>query len=346
MPGEHALILDPKSLAVVGIIDESYTDFEYTRRWRAVDTFQLTINREKLNASELRKGRLIYAPEDEIPFLIETVETDRGGTNDDIVVSGRSVEGIAFDGRLVVPPRGRAHDVYGRKRRVKVEAAMKYYVRKHAVRPKPAKRRIPHLVIAANQGRGKKVRGWGRYQPVLDMLIDLGTEAPMGWEVTMDLAAGQYVFDVIPGTDRRTSVFFDFAWETLEEWRETVSDVERRTVAYVGGQGKGKRRLVKAVWFKAQPKHFERREAFVEAQDVPRRKVKRLRKRGKKFLRQNRSETSIDATIHQFGSFQYRTHWDLGDIVLVGNRERNVSYTTRIEEVKVTPSSVEVSVDA
>lgn len=338
------LLLNPKTLAVVGVL-EGFERLEWVRRWRAVDTFELEINSQVQYATDLVKGRIVLVPEDDIPFLIEEVESVYGGHTDRITVSGRSLEGIALDGRLVIPRRGRKNDSSGRKKNTRVETAMKYFVRRHAgAKNKRAKRRIPNLHIKTDRGRGIKVRGVGRYQSILEVLEDLGAEANMGWEITTDLAAGKHYFDVIKGRDLTDKVYFDFGFDTLEEWTETVSDIERRTVVYVGGAGKGKKRLVKNYWLGGtQPKHLNRREGWLNASDVPRKKKKRLRRRGKKFLRRNRTETSVDSVINQFGSFEYREDWDLGDIVRIGSKARGVSYSSRIEEIRVTPQSVEVT---
>src|SRR5262249_19810879 len=61
-----------------------------------------------------------------------------------------------------------------------------------------------------------------------------------------------------------------------------------------------------------------------------------LEARGDATLAALTDAVALEATVHQFGSFRYREHWDLGDIVLVRNEERGVEYAARVVEVEVT----------
>lgn len=344
MVAENVLILDPDTLAPIAPIDESYSSFEYVRRWLAVDTFEMVINRKKLWADELVKGRLIYVPDDNISFIIEEVEAEQDGLKDDLTVTGRAVAGMAFDERLIVVRRGRKWDKFGRRGDKPVENVMKHYVGKHVVNPRLSKRIVPNFGIATWQGRGDDTRGWGRYQTVLKMLMELGDETDMGWDVTTDLVTGLHTFDVVPGIDRTASVYFDFAFETLEGWTERTSDVGVKTLAYVASQGKVQKRRVMRVWRNGggavEPSGLDRREIFLDT-DIPKKRKKRMRRKGKRVLRKKRTDVQLDADLHLFGSFQYRTHWNVGDLVTVGNKARGVTYETRIQEVRVTPRGAE-----
>lgn len=330
----RAYVLDPTTRAVLGLVDQSWQKLSYTRRYYGMDTFLMTINRSRLWASELQKGRLLYLPDEgDRLFLIEQIQSTAEGSvaNDNMVVAGRSLEGIAMAERLVEPGAGLSHD---EQVAVKAETAMKYYVKKHAGVDAIAARQVPALLTGADLVRGITVTTAGRYQTVFDMVKEIGLLAGMGWEITYEPIGDDYVFEVLVGTDRSASVFFDFAFETLEKWDEIDSLIDSKTVAVVAGQGEGAAREIQKRWSGAEPTGFARREAFLDARDIDAGDTVILQARGDSFLAASKGEKRLEAGIHQYGSFRYDEHWFLGDLVLIRNEERGISYSARIVEVE------------
>lgn len=332
----RAYVLDPSTRAVLGLIDQSWTKLSYTRRYIGMDTFSMTIQRQRLWASELQVGRLLYLPDEgNRLFLIEQIMSVAEGStlNDEMTVAGRSIEGIAMAERLVIPAPASAYD---RQSSVPVETAIKHYVENHAGPSASADRQVPGLNVVASAGLGATVTVAGRYQTVLDLCVQIGLLDQMGWEILYNPTTDEYDFDVIVGTDRSASVFFDFAFETLEKWEELASLVDSKTFAVVAGQGEGASRdVVERYSGGVSPTGFDRREAFIDARDIELGATSELTARGDAFLAAAAPETSLEATIHQYGSFRYLTHWDLGDVVLVRNEERGLSYSARVMEVTV-----------
>lgn len=331
----RAYVLDGSTLAIVGLVDQSWEKLKYTRRYFGMDTFEMSINRSRLYASELQKGRLLYLPDEgDRVFLIEQIQSTQEGStaNDEMLVSGRSMEGIAMAERLVEPDPGQAYD---KQTAQPAETAIKHYVRKHAADLAGVNRQIPNLVVAADAATGDSVTVSGRYQYVFDVVREIGLATGIGWEILLDPALGQFVFDIITGVDRSASVFFDFAFETLEKWEELDSILESKTVAVVAGQGEGAaREIVKRYPGGIEPTGMDRREVFLDARDVEVGDTATLDTRGDSYLEAASAETRLEATIHQYGSFRYGTHWDMGDLVLIRNEERGISYTARVVEVE------------
>ena len=330
----RAYVLDPVTRATLGLVDQSWERLSYTRRYVAMDTFELVINRTRLWASELAKNRLLYLPDEgDLVFLIEQIASVAEGStrNDEMTVTGRSLEGIAMAERLVEPPAGEAYD---RQTAVAAETAMKHFVRAHAADLALPARQVPGLVVAPDATSGPTVTVNGRYQTVFDLVREIGLLAGIGWEVTYDPAGGGFVFEVVVGVDRSSSVFFDFAFETLERWEELDSVIDAKTVAVVAGQGEGVDRDIATRWSGPEPTGFDRREAFLDARDVELGETTVLAQRGDAFLAATGAETSLEATVHQYGGFRYREHWDVGDIVTVRNAERAISYAARVVEVE------------
>lgn len=233
--------------------------------------------------------------------------------------------------RLVEPPAGESHD---RQTAVAAETAMKHYVRSHAADLAAPARAVPGLVVAADAAQGPTVTVNGRYQSVLDLVREIGLLAGLGWEITYDPGTGDFRFDVTDGVDRQASVFFDFAFETLERWEELDSVIDAKTVALVAGQGEGADRDIATRWSGTEPAGFDRREAFLDARDVELGETTVLAQRGDAFLAATGAEMSLEADVHQYGGFRYRDHWDVGDVVTVRNAERALNYAARVVEVE------------
>lgn len=329
----RAYVLDPVTRATLGLVDQSWERLSYVRRYAAMDTFELVINRTRLWASELATKRLLYLPDEgDLVFLIEQIASVAEGStrNDEMTVTGRSLEGIAMAERLVEPPAGESHD---RQTGVAAETAIKHYLRAHAGDLASPARQVPGLVVAADAAQGVTVTAAGRFQTVLDLVREIGLLAGLGWEILYDPGTGDFRFDVTVGIDRSASVFFDFAFETLERTDELDSVIDAKTVALVAGQGEGTARDLVTRWSGAEPTGFERREAFLDARDVELGATTLLEQRGDAFLAATGAETSLEADVHQYGGFRYREHWDVGDLVTVRNAERALSYPARVVEV-------------
>jgi hypothetical protein len=315
----------------LGRIDASYSQLETIRRWSGIDSFTMSIDRRRLYADLIAAGRYLYLdPEDEL-YLIEQVQFDHEGEARELTVAGRSVDGFALTERHVIPPVDDSHD---RQASVPAETAIKHYVGGHAGAAAGAARALPGLVVAADLRRGPTVTTAARFQPLVDVVRELALLSGLGWRTTLDRAANELLFDVLEGTDRSASVFFDFDFETLESWHELISLLNSKTVAYVAGQGEGTARDVVVRWQGTEPTGFERRELFVDARDVELGETALLDQRGDAVLADRETERALEVTIHPYGSFRYRRDWDLGDLVLAQNRELGVGLTARVVEVR------------
>ena len=262
-------------------------------------------------------------------FLIEQIASVAEGStrNDEMTVTGRSLEGIAMAERLVEPPAGESHD---RQTAVAAETAIKHYLRAHAAD------------LAAPCPPGARARRRRRRRAGPDRHRRTGATRACSTSCARSASsqgsAGRSPTTQGPATSCSTSwtastgsasVFFDFAFETLERWEELDSVIDAKTVALVAGQGEGVARDLVTRWSGTEPAGFDRREAFLDARDVELGETTVLAQRGDAFLAATGAETSLEADVHQYGGFRYREHWDVGDVVTVRNAERGLSYPAR-----------------
>lgn len=313
MPLPRLTILDPSTLKPVASIARAYESFRMTRRYWDVDDFQLVLKLTDIRWS-LEVGQFLYVPsEGDALFIVEQASSQEG-EDVEITLAGRTIEGRALEDRLVNPAGGEGPDT---QTAVDAETAMRHYVYMHAGAGAAAKRQIPGLVLATNLNRGATVTVEGRRHTVAHMLHTIALESGLGWRIVFDRAAGEHVFEVVEGTDRSASVFLHV--QQLESLDEQFSLIDSRTVAYVGGKGEGADRDVVTVWAAGdpEPEGFDRREAFVDGASAAEGDLAALEQIGRVFLGDNGPEASLEASLSSSGAFRYRTHWDVGDQVLM-----------------------------
>jgi hypothetical protein len=332
----RAYVLDRDTLAILGTLEDSVGKLVIKRRLWAPDTFTLTANRRQLYASQLQGDRLLLVPEgipgdpsggDQLVFLVDTflIEQEGSAANDTITVSGSSVEALP---RRVLPAAGQAYDP---QTAVAAQTAMTHYVAGNIGASAAASRKITGFACAAGAA-GTTISYAARYQSLVDVLAEIGQAGGIGWKTTLAKTLGipsGFTFDVVAGTDRSASVFFDFDFDTLSKWSELTSLAGVISQVTVAGQGEGTAReiVTRPV---VEPTGWDRREAFVDARDLAVGATTLLQNRGDAVLAANGTDLSLEATAHQAGSFRYGVDWFLGDIVTVRNVERAISYPARI----------------
>lgn len=299
------------TLALLGLLDNFITA-EWSRPLRGVGDFRLTTAGSARNADKLIEGRVVTI--DGHPYLIQKVE--RSTVADELLVSGPSAKHLLAT-RIVVPPAGSSHDVFTGA----LETTMHHYVRSQAhdqvVDPDRA---IANLTRATDLARGASIRAEGRFQNLVDLLDRLALAQDYGWEVMIDESTPALVFRVIVGVDRTTGtgkVIFDVEFESLSEMRWLVDSSERFTWALVAGQGEGVERQV-VTRPVAEPTSWDRIEAYIDARDVEQGTdgTVELTNRGDALLA-DAPKDAFEADVNTQGRFRYRTHWDVGDLVLI-----------------------------
>src|SRR5574337_238212 len=120
----------------------------------------------------------------------------------------------------------------------------------------------------------------------------------------------------------RPTMYRSRLWTMREYAGYGTAEETNRRFHFLLEQGKG-----------SMPTGFARREAFIDAWDIAKGSTTELNSRGDAFLAASAVETRLEATLHQYGSFRYGTDWDMGDLVLIRNQERGLSYTARVLEV-------------
>lgn len=308
---------------------DDYQTATWKRRYYGDSTFKFEIHPRSRAVPYILKERIAVMP-DGSSFFIEQIEYNDAteAPSDKIIVTGKQVG--MFGERVCLPPVGLSHDTQSN---VAAESAMKHYVNNNAGPGAAVERRVPNLTIAADEVRGPNIYEEARYQYVIEILERISENTGVGWHVFR--SGTDFVFEVVLGTDRSATVYFDQDFDTVlgQKFLTTVSG--RKTVAYVAGQGQGVARTI-AVRQKGgvTQSGLARREMFIDARDVT--AVATLNQRGDNELAATQKEDVFEFEYNQHGSFQYLEHWDVGDVVTARNKAWDVQTAVRIVGVEET----------
>lgn len=334
-------ILDKDTFQPLALI-EDYQQITWKRRMWGAGNFEMQINQNKFSASQLEKGQLIgisltpTAEQFDNVYLVEQIEYNAGPTIVDEVlnVSGRDMSAYIED-RIAVPP---PMEAYLSVNDAATESAMKFYVNVSLASGAATERQVPNLFVVTDQARGNILDYDARFQKISDILEELGRFDDIGWQIFFDPDTNTFQFDVIIGANRTIGadfpVIFDFQFQNVKTQKLLRTDFDRKTLAYVAGQGEGAARSVILTWipsFAPEPEGFDRRELFVDARDLN--NNVQLALRGTAKLAETIFDEAVEIEINGTSPQQYRVDWDLGDVVTVRNEKWNFTKNMRIIEV-------------
>lgn len=309
---------------------DDYESLIWTRRWHKAGEFELHISVNKANTGELQKGRIIFAGNKAAFILHREISVSETG-EEEVLIKGPAVASM-MGRRITVPPAGFAYDRVNSN----TESIMKGYVDRNCVNPADVNRTFQSLVIAANQARGGSLVYQSRLK-FLDLELEkLSLASGLGWDVTLDIANMQWVFDAFDGRDLTAGqtvnppVIFSVDFDAVKAQTFIDSDIGYRNIGYVGGQGEGDAREIIEVG--SGLSGLNRVEAFIDARDIS--EGADLPARGQQKLSEMSAIQTFDSEILTNGPYQYQVDWDLGDIITAMNRKWGVTLNARITEVK------------
>ncbi|MDY7044436.1 siphovirus ReqiPepy6 Gp37-like family protein [Virgibacillus sp. M23] len=321
-----------QDLNLLGEID-NYESLQYPRSLHSIGNFDLRINRYKQHTEKLVKNALIMLGSQLNKVGIikhREIKLDENGKgSEQWTIKGYQLKGIVGQ-RLSIPP---AHTDYDRKSGP-AETVMKHYISQHLVNPDDPNRKIPHLVIAEDKGRGQHVTWQSRFKNIAEELQDISLATELGWDITLDLENKQFIFDVVEGINKTTDqsdvppILFSPEFETVKSQSFSDSDLNMKNYGYVAGQGEGVEREVIEI---GESTGLERVETFIDARDIE--NSSELAARGQQKMKELQNEFYLEAEILSSSPFQYGRDYDLGDITTLQNRSWGLTRNARITEI-------------
>lgn len=279
---------------------------EWTRRFFDSGSFEVHISPYAEQAKELQVGRIITLNGNAGVILYRDI------SDTDMKLVGHDLK-FFLEARVTVPPfvyldTPAPADGYDRIKG-NGETVMKHYVEKHLVNPSDEKRKILHLYIAANQGRGSQIAWQSRFERVSAALTAVSKYSNLGFDIVFDKAQKQFVFDVYEG--KKQDVLFCRKYKNIsnltytEDWATAVS------VVYAGGNDEDETQYVTRLEDEENPDVF-RAEAYTATSSED---VEEVEDAGYAYLAENIPKETLAGTVNTM--YKYRTDWDLGDIVTV-----------------------------
>ena len=310
---------------------EVYQYWRYERHLRTADNFEFKINKNHPKSQSILNGDALmlvyYDGTTARAGIIEQVQcsmSETGSSDEVVTVTGRS--GGSFEHRLAVAGTaiGTGYDT----QTGAAETLLRHYVDVNCINAldgggsAASARAIPQLVLAdTDEERGVTCTYSARYETIAEILETICNASGLGWEVDFDRDSATFVFDVISGTDHSEQsidpIIFKLELNNLKTIDYQSSQIDTKTLAYVGGSGEDASRLVQEVYLTDdEPEGFARHETFVSASNTN--DVGELVTVGESELHERSGELSLSAEIDlNFAAQQYLRDYDLGDIVTV-----------------------------
>lgn len=296
---------------------DDYNNIRFQKKLYGVGSFELTLN--YIN-TDFVKGRLILF--ENCVGIIKEIGHE-WGRNKKTVVKGFELKGL-LQQRITIPPNGNAtHAFYTEP----VESIMKPLVQRNCI--DIANMAFSDFEVATDNRQGTSYTFESRYKNLAIELENLGKMAGMGWKIDLDTTNQKYIFDIIQGTNRSSSVFFSQKYNNIETETYTNSDINAINYAIVGGQGAGAARTIEEV---GAATGFDKVVAFVDARDID--DSDSLISRGTQKIAEQATIESFFATVLD-APFVFEEDFFLGDIVTYINEEIALTKQIRIEEVTI-----------
>ena len=332
-------ILD-RNLKLLDEIDV-YTSLDFVRSWQGIGSFNLVVCGHETN---LETGNLIMLGSDGHQCgIIRTVNQSDSETGTLVTVSGQTLDGLTAQ-RIVLPFANADYFAVplpdATPSTVPAEDIIKQYVDYSLGENAASDRQLPHFAIAPNQHRGLATNWFSRYGTLSEELQAICEYCNCGYEIYVDLQQRKFVFDYLSGIDRsvdqtaNSRVILSMDFESVDSIVYTHDLGNYKNLAYCGGYGEGADRAVPAV---GEGTGFQRFETFFDCGDLLSTETETalsLQQEGLHRLEEYKEIKSLNASISQAGSFQYRQQWDLGDLVTVTSRKFGLMQNLRVAEIK------------
>lgn len=307
-------------------------------------TFELTINKNKINTDKLKKDNmLIVNKRDDKILLIDKVVVSTEKNSKTMKVTGTCIKGVTK--RRIVATNG-----YDRISENYAENVQKHYIKKHLVESyydniRTPERDISWIKIAPTQNRGIKIVWQARLTNLHDELKHISEDTGLGWYGYLNRREKCIYFDSLEGTDRTVNqienpmvheylkgftqeqlqkythkqlegtikhpyIIFSEKKKNLLEGKTTDDNSNYKNVGYVAGKGENEDRLITVL---GTAKGFDRREVLIDLNNIE--DIDELKTEGQKKLDTYKTIQSIEGKVYQIPNMEWEKDFFLGDLV-------------------------------
>lgn len=314
-----------------GIIDV-YRSLIWTRKYKEAGTVELHAALNTRNLNLLQEGNILAMTGSVESAIIEGMAAN--DYSNEITATGRMLSaGLARRGiKTVVNITNQTY-----------EAAMRQLVDVAAI---SAANPLPRLELGETKGIGDTVTLQVSYKDLYTYLCKLSACSNLGFRVRADFKNKVLYFEVYEGkdrTDKQTGnkrVTFSEVYRNLNKATFTTNSQNYKTHAVVFGDGEGVARTVLEATIDPAATGWDRRELMVDARDISCDDLTTaqynaaLIQRGTEKLAECGIVECLEAVTLPEVNFQYKTDYDLGDIVTVHKKAWGLKIDKRITEIQ------------
>lgn len=340
--------LDNETFDALGQINK-FTSLMWPDKYNGYTSFELNAPVTLENRTLLKKGNILWCGGDNAAIIeIVKSDTDENGQKT-FNVKGRTLE-MLLTTRII----------WGTYTCVNKYSSTAMYeiVESQCVNPSDASRVIPFLECAEDEEVGKKIAFQKTGGEVYDAMVNIATDADIGFDILFRPREKKLIFKVTEGVDRTIMltaddpsnlVIFSTDLEDILSSSYYTNDQDIKTLAYVAGEGEGAERKYIISGNNASS-GFGRRELYVDARDLQSEVSNDdgttttitdddyndlLNDRGIEKLAECVTIESFEAKMRVTGDIQYvyGTDYTKGDKVLVQDTDLGVQVIGRVTEV-------------
>lgn len=328
-------------------ICEEINDIEWIREYYRGGSFVLNAKMNEHNVGLLQKNRIIIKDNawDE-PMIVEhrqLTETDDG--DEDLMVSGKSLATRILDSRITI------------KRQIEkgtADKVLENLLLKQTNLNEDNKRHIPNLVVdtSIKDSFNDIIEHNSLYKSLYEDFEEVCSMEQCGYKLTFKPDIKEFLFEIYKGEDLTSSVLFSIDFDNLKNQVYIDSIDNYKNVAIVCGQGEEENRDITIV-NNDDYSGLDRMEVYIDARDIEQDKekgkdedgydieipihngenaIKLLTNRGCEKLTEVAPVHSFDASLVE-NNYKYKEDFDLGDLVVVRNKNWGVEFNQRITKI-------------
>lgn len=358
------------------IIDE-YKSFIWTERFNKCGDFELYISADSCFSYAIQKDNFFQIDMSDDLMIVEKIESDRNNTEGHyLIITGENLVSL-LKRRIIWGFKYLNYDTQKNGKTGGLEAAVKELLNDCIISPKDPNRKIPNFIYRdSGDERIRNIQLSVQYdgENLYDAIYNLCTEYKVGFKVFFE--DGNIVFtlfmpmDRSVDTDSEDTVIFSPFYDNLADIKYTDDDTDLKTISLVKYDEDSSSssdddvpeepedRICITVG-DAKLKGISRRELFFDADNISTTIEKNgeeveleddefkehLKKKGLLNLNKYATKSTVDGEIMDNKMYEYKTDYDLGDIVLLDDcihqgqkRVSEMIYSQDSEGQKMYPS--------
>ena len=331
----------------IAVVDY-YESLMWCKRYYDIGALDLQIEATTETLSIFKRGNFIIRDDDDAIFRIEAVELDTRVDEGNFLIVG------AYDCKKILTQR----IVWTLKtfKSGTAEQHLRALITDCIINPTsspdasiypPAKRKISNFRLKPERAfSSETVIEQITYDNLAEKITEVCKSYGWGWKVTFE--SGLFYFDIYKGENKSQAanspkpVIFSPDFENLSQSKYTVDSSEYKNAVLIGGEGEGVEKKLRMLGENIEG--IDRYEMFVDADSISSNSedaqmsiieyYEALRAKGYEELAKTETTTSFEGDV-DVSSYEYKTDYNLGDIVTLQN-EYGIGANARIVEITET----------